>query len=167
MVWQSGAPFSVLSGYGTLNRAARSYYNTANTPLQGSALFNAVSFHMTGNGPLVVPASAINPADGTGVNQGGPAFSGELFYNPGPGQLGAMQRRLFSGPWTFDIDGSLKKQIDINERLNAEIRMDAYNALNHATFWAGDQNINSNTFGLVGSMFYSPRVLQFGAYLKF
>jgi Carboxypeptidase regulatory-like domain len=169
MVWQSGAPFSILSGYGTLNRSSsgRSYYNGANTTLQGSALFNAVSFHMTGNGPYIVPTSAINPADGTGVNQGGPAFPGELFSNPGPGQLGTLQRRMFSGPWTFNIDGSIKKQIEITERVNAEIRMDAYNALNHATFWVGDQNINTNTFGEVSSMFFNPRVLQFGAYLKF
>ncbi len=32
--------------------------------------------------------------------------------------------------------------------------MDAINALNHATFWSGDQNINSTTFGVIGSMFY-------------
>jgi len=48
MTWQSGAPFSITSGYGTLNRAARSYYNTADTTLAGQALFHAVSFHMTG-----------------------------------------------------------------------------------------------------------------------
>ncbi len=169
MVWQSGAPFSILSGYGTLNRSSggRSYYNGANTTLQGSALFNAVSFQMTGNGPYIVPQSAINPADGTGVNQGGPAFSGEIFSNPGPGQLGTLQRRMFSGPWTFDIDGSIKKTIDITDKVSAEIRMDAFNALNHATFWSGDQNINANTFGVISSMFYFPRVMQFGAYLKF
>lgn len=168
-VWQSGAPFSILSGLGTLNRysGGRSYYNGADTILQGQALFNAVKFNMTGNGPYVLPQSAINPLDGTGVNQGGPAFAGELFFNPGPGQLGTLQRRMFDGPWTFNIDAAVKKQIDFNERLSAEIRMDAYNALNHATFWAGDQNINSNTFGEVASMYYNPRVLQFGAYFKF
>ena len=37
MVWQSGAPFSILSGRGTLNREARSYYNTANTASPGAA----------------------------------------------------------------------------------------------------------------------------------
>ena len=169
MVWQSGAPFSILSGYGTLNRSSngRSYYNGADTSLQGQALFNAVKFQMTGNGPYILPQSAINPADGTGVNQGGPAFPGEVFFNPGPGQLGTLQRRMFSGPWTFGMDASLKKQIDFTERLNAEIRMEAYNALNHATFWSGDQNINSNTFGLMSSMFYNPRVLQFGVHFKF
>ena len=40
--------------------------------------------------------------------------------------------------------------------------MDAFNALNHATFWSGDQNINSTTFGLMSSMFYAARILQFG-----
>ena len=45
--------------------------------------------------------------------------------------------------------------------------MDAFNALNHATFWAGDQNINSTTFGTMSSMFYNPpRVMQFGAALQ-
>jgi hypothetical protein len=169
MVWQSGAPFSILSGYGTLNRSSngRSYYNGANTTLQGAALLNAVHFQMTGNGPFILPQTAINPADGTGVNQGGPAFAGELFFNPGPGQLGTLQRRMFDGPWTFDIDASIKKRVDFTEKLNLEIRMDAYNALNHATFWSGDQNINSNTFGQVASMFFVPRLLQFGATFKF
>ena len=32
--------------------------------------------------------------------------------------------------------------------------MDAINAFNHATFWSGDQNINSTTFGVIGYTFY-------------
>ncbi len=163
-VWQSGAPFSILSGYGTLNRATggRSYYNTADTTLQGSALFNAVSFHMTGNGPLVVSPSAISPADGSGVNAPGePTFPGQIFYNPGAGTLGELQKRMFDGPWTFGLDASLMKNVKINDRQHVQLRMDAFNVLNHPTFWAGDQNINSTTFGLVTSSFFSPRVMQF------
>ena len=38
MVWQSGAPFSILSSRGTINRVSRSYYNTAVTPLTGPQL---------------------------------------------------------------------------------------------------------------------------------
>lgn len=162
MVWQSGAPFSILSGYGTLNRAARSYYNTANTNLQGSALFNLVSYRMTGDGPMTLPPSAIN-VDGTGVTApGDPAFAGEVFFNPGPGQLGQLQRRLFDGPWTFGMDASLIKNIAITERHKVELRMQAFNVLNHPTFWVGDQSINSPTFGVISSMFFSPRVLEFG-----
>jgi hypothetical protein len=162
MTWQSGAPFSILSGFGTLNRAARSYYNTADTSLQGAALFNLVHFQMTGNGPMMIPASAIN-VDGSGVTApGSPAFQGEVFFNPPAGGLGTLQRRMFDGPWTFGMDASLMKAINITERHKVEMRMEAFNAFNHATFWAGDQNINTTTFGVVSYMFFNPRVLQFG-----
>jgi hypothetical protein len=169
MVWQSGAPFSILSGYGTLNRASssRSYYNSADTSLQGSALFNAVSFRMTGNGPLIVPPSAIN-TDGTGVN--GPEqapYAGQIFYNPAAGTLGTLQKRMFDGPWTFGMDASLMKKMQITERHDLEFRMEAFNALNHATFYVGDQNINSTTFGVISSMFFPARVVQFGLTYSF
>ena len=123
---------------------------------------------MTGNGPMIVNPSAINPADGTGVNgDGEPAFQGQQFFNPGAGTIGTLQRRMFSGPWTFDIDMMIKKSIKITEKQDVELRMDAYNALNHATFYAGNQNINSTTFGLISSMFYAPRVMQFALRYKF
>ncbi|MBV9743085.1 MAG: hypothetical protein JO099_04930, partial [Acidobacteriia bacterium] len=164
------------SGYGTLNISSTaigsaaygySYYNTANSTLSGQALFNAIQFRMTGNGPMIVPQSALN-TDGTGTNGAGqPVYSGQIFSNPGAGTVGALQRRLFSGPWTFNIDMNLAKNIRITERQTLELRMDAYNALNHATFWSSDQNINSNTFGVITSTFYNPRVMEFGLYYKF
>jgi hypothetical protein len=168
MVWQSGAPFSILSSYGTLNRSARSYYNTADTSLSGAALANVVNFQMTGNGPVMVARSAINPADHSGVTApGDPAFAGQLFSNPGAGTLGVLQRRLFSGPWTFTMDMSLSKTIKITERQNLQLRMEAFNALNHPTFYVGDQNINSTTFGVIGSGFYAPRQMQFALHYRF
>jgi len=168
MVWQSGAPFSILSGRGTLNRQTRSYYNTADTALTGAQLANIVKFQMTGNGPMIVTQSAINPADGTGVNgDGSPAFPGQVFFNPGAGTIGVLQKRYFDGPWTFNIDMRLRKTVNITEHKNLVLQMDAINALNHATFYSGDQNINSTTFGVISSMFYSPRVVQFGLHYTF
>jgi len=168
MVWQSGAPFSIISGRGTLNREGRSYYNTANTSLTKSQLDQVVKFQMTGNGPMIVSQSAINPADGSGANADGEAnYPGQIFSNPGAGTLGVLQRRLFSGPWTFNTDLNLMKAIEISERQHVELRMEAFNALNHATFWSGDQFINSTTFGVISSTFYSPRILQFGLTYRF
>jgi hypothetical protein len=168
MVWQSGAPFSILSGRGTLNRVARSYYNTADTSLNQAQLNQVVGFHMTGNGPTIVSPSAINPADGTGVNaDGDPAFKGQIFFNPGAGTLGVLQRRYFSGPWTFGMDMSLMKKFNLTEKANVEFRADAFNVLNHATFWSGDQNINSTNFGVVSSTFYQPRIMEFGLMFRF
>jgi hypothetical protein len=176
MTWQSGAPFSILSEEGTLNRSTGnlpfydiSYYNTADTNLSGAALRNEVSYHMTGNGPMVVNPAAVNSSDGTGVaaTPVTPPFPGEAFWNPDAGTLGTLQRRMFDGPWTFDIDMSLFKAFTITEKHTIEIRMDAFNALNHPTFWAGDQNINSTNFGLMSSMFFNPRVAQFSVHYRF
>jgi hypothetical protein len=123
---------------------------------------------MTGNGPMIVAPSAISKADGTGVNvDGEAAFTGQIFSNPGAGTLGVLQRRYFSGPWTFNIDMSLMKKIAVTEKLALELRADAFNVLNHATFWSGDQNINSTTFGKVTSTFFAPRIMQFGLYVSF
>ncbi|HEY1337689.1 MAG TPA: TonB-dependent receptor [Bryobacteraceae bacterium] len=162
MVWQSGAPFSILSGRGTINREVRSYYNTATTSDTKGQLDGIVKYQMTGNGPVIIAPSAIN-TDGTGVNNDGdPAFNGQVFFNPQPGTIGSLQRRMFDGPWTFDIDMNVMKFVTITERQKVELRMDAYNMLNHPTFWSGDQNINSTQFGTVTSMFFVPRILQFG-----
>lgn len=169
MTWQSGAPFSILSGYGTLNRAdgTRSYFNTADTALTMSQLSNIVRFQMTGNGPVMIAPSAIN-TDGTGTNDIlSPTFTGEVFANPGPGTLGTLQRRMFSGPWSFDLDASLQRTFRITERQSLQIRMEGVNVLNHPSFYVGDQNINSTTFGVISSMFNSPRVMQFGARYEF
>jgi hypothetical protein len=124
---------------------------------------------MTGNGPLEIAPSAIN-SDGSGVNSPGtPTFNGQVFSNPAPGTLGTLQRRLFSGPWAFGLDASLSKKIKINDRQNLLLRMEAFNALNHPTFYVGDQNINSvsPSFGTITSMAFSPRVMEFGAHYIF
>ena len=115
-----------------------------------------------------VSQAAINPDDGSGVNvDGEPGFTGQVFSNPGAGTLGGLQRRYFSGPWTFGMDASLMKSVALTEHKNIQLRMDAFNVLNHATFWSGDQNINSTQFGVIGSMFYAARIMQFGLYFKF
>jgi hypothetical protein len=76
---------------------------------------------------------------------------------------------MFSGPWTFNIDMSLTKNVKITEHANLRLRMEAFNAPNHPTFWSGDQNINSTSpsFGTITSTFFSPRVMEFGAHLNF
>ena len=167
--WNSGAPFSILSGRGTLNRSSgsRSYYNTADTSLTMAQLSGIVKFQMTGSGPNMISQSAINPADGTGVNNDGSLpFTGQVFFNPEAGTLGVLERRLFDGPSIFGLDMSALKTVKLRERQSVEIRMDAFNALNHTSFYAGDQNINSTTFGVVSSD-YGSRVVQFGAHYRF
>jgi hypothetical protein len=170
LTWQSGAPISILSGWGTLNRSdgSRSVSNTANTTLSAGALDNIVKFQMTGNGPVIVARSAINPATGAGVTDPGTApFNGEVFFNPTAGNVGTLQKRMFDGPASFNVDASLIKKVNITERHALELRMEGNNVINHPTFFAGDQNINSLQFGVIQSTFTFQRRMQFGVKYTF
>ena len=95
------------------------------------------------------------------------AFFGQVFSNPGAGTIGALQRRMFSGPWDFNMDLALIKKTQITERQSVELRMDAQNIFNHASFFVGDQSINSTQFGRVTQNFYGRRLIQFGLFYKF
>lgn len=168
MTWQSGSPFSVLAPRGTLNRAARSAQNTAVSTADKSALDDLFGFRMTGNGPMFINQSAINPADGRAVAADGRApFSGQVFFNPGPGQIGSLQRRMFAGPAFWNTDLAVLKAFNINERHIIEFRSEWFNFSNTPSFDFGDQNINSTTFGRITDTSSSRRIIQFGLYYKF
>ncbi len=168
LTWQSGSAFSIYEGArGTLNRSARSTYNTANPLVSGTALYDNFGIRMTGTGPYFISASAIG-SDGRGTApDGSAAFSGQLFANPGAGTIGALQRRAFYGPTEFNQDFALLKNVKIRESHTLQIRMDATNVYNHATFNVGDQNINSTTFGKITGTFFGRRLVQFTASYKF
>ena len=172
LVWQSGTPFSMLAPRGTLNRAARSASNTATTLLSGSELErNVVGLYFTGNGPYFINPAAL-ASDGRGVGaDGAAAFSGQAFFNPEPGTLGALQRRMFSGPSFLGLDASVLKNIRLTERHNLEFRAEAFNLPNHASFVAStdgaNADINSATFGRIATTQTGARAVQFGLYYRF
>jgi hypothetical protein len=169
----SGAPISILSALGTLNRSARSGQNTVNTTDTLGQLQQLSGVFMTGNGPYYINPSAINPSTGQGIAAYGSApFTGEVFSTPGAGTVGSLQRRILSGPWYTNYNMALSKDTKITERQSIQFRADFYNVFNHANFYVGDQNVTSTSFGRITSMFYSadgvgPRVIQFGLFYKF
>ena len=103
---------------------------------------DVVKFQMTGNGPMMISQSAINPDDGTGVNiDGQPAFTGQKFFNPDPGNIGTLQRRMFDSPWLFNVDVSLMKEFKIGERGTLVPFVEFFNLLNRqnpGNNYAGD-----------------------------
>jgi hypothetical protein len=178
--YQSGSPYSILSGYGTLNRAARSTgTNTATVNgTNGETLQSLTSgVFMTGTGPYFISPTILN-TDGRGTAQAGnPAYSGQIFYNPTAGTVGNLQRRMFSGPWQWQWDASVKKVGRFYERHSLELKFDLTNFMNHPTFYvypsSGDYGtatpftINSTSFGKIQYMNYLPRQIQIGAYYRF
>lgn len=182
-IWsdQSGSPYSVLSSFGTLNRAARSTAtNTASvagaTMAQLAPLTSGV--FKTGDNIYFLSPKLLN-SDGRGTAQSGAnAFAGQIFYNPDAGTLGNLQRRQFSAPWNFAWDMSVVKGIRVGERHKVDLHFDFFNVFNHAAFYvppstAGDFgsttnfNVNNTTFGQITSTTYSPRQIQIGARYSF
>lgn len=168
MTWQSGFPFSILSNRGTLNRAGRSTnLNTAVSLLDKSQLDDMFVLIKQGDGVFMVPAGVRN-TDGRAVaNDGAAPFSGQAFFHPNPGTVGGLQRRMFSGPFTFGLDMGMLKRFEIREGHTLEFRGQAYNLPNHPTFSFGDQDINSVNFGRITSTLSSARVWEFGLYYRF
>jgi len=182
-IWnrQSGNPYSILSGYGTLNRGARS--TTTNTASVAGATMEQLSpltsgIYKTDTNIYFLSPTLLN-SDGRGTAQtGANAFAGQVFYNPDAGTLGNLQRRAFSGPWNQTLDMSVIKGVKIGERIRVDLHFDFFNALNHPTFYlppstAGDNGasglytINNTTFGQLTSTDAGARQIQIGARIRF
>ena len=75
-------------------------------------------------------------------------------------------RNILRGPGRTNFDLAVAKSTAITERIKFEIRAEFFNIFNHAEFQNPDTNISDSTFGQVTST-YDPRIIQFGAKLKF
>jgi hypothetical protein len=173
LTWQSGGPYSILSGRGTVNRSARSTnFNTADSTLTQKQLDELLQVRMTSTGPYFIAASAINPSDGRGVAPDGTApFTGQVFFHPDAGRNGSLQRRVFTGPSVSNLDFALGKTMRFKENQSLELRAEASNVLNHPSWYVTpgnvDPNINSTTFGKITSTFYDRRLVQFSLHYRF
>jgi hypothetical protein len=167
LAWLSGNPLSFYSGLGTFLSESFSGINEANTSFTKPQLEKDLQLRMTPNGPYFLPASAIGP-DGRGVAPPGQApFAGQLFTNPGPGMVGSLQKRDFTGPNVFNMDAAVSKETRIRESIVAELRLEALNVFNHSAFAILAQNINSVQFGKITSLATAPRELQIALKIKF
>lgn len=171
MTYQSGAPFSITSLRGTVNRGARSNNtqngNPASSNLTKDQISDLIAFRMTGNGPFYF-APTVTGNDGRAAQPDGQAFfNGQAFYNHGPGENGGLARRMFDGPMWFNVDMGIMKTTQITERQLIEFRAEAVNAFNNNTWYIGDQDINSVNFGRITSTVTTPRRMQFGLYYRF
>ena len=179
ITWQTGAPFSILSGRGTLNRAGRSGGNTAVALLPGGQVSSLVGVQFSptiGSGnPLILNPSIINPSGanaGRGVGDDAvacniSAFAGQIFCHPEPGQVGNLQRNMFTGPSAFFLDFSVTKKTRITERLSFEFRAEFFNFLNHPVFFTRNQSIGSTAFGQMTETLSGARVTQLAARIIF
>jgi len=95
------------------------------------------------------------------------AFLGQIFCHPEPGQVGNLQRKMFTGPSAFFWDFSVMKKTRITERLAFEFRAEFFNFLNHPVFFTGNQSISSASFGQMTQTLSGARVTQLAARIVF
>ena len=99
-----------------------------------------------------------------------PAFNTALFPEENLGQLGNSKRRMFYGPGIDNFDLTLQKNVRLAEARSFELRVEAFNAFNHAQFYgpaAVDGQVEDLTnFGKIVSA-AAPRLVQLAAKYKF
>lgn len=157
-ILQSGNPFTVnttLANNGTVGRTRPNLLGAVHT--QKLRVSN-------GNIQYIPQAICNTPAAGC------------LFSSPGAG-LGNMGRNVLYYPGLADVDIGLQKQTKLTERLNLNLRTDAFNVLNHVNFGSPNATFTptgaAGTFGQISSTrfpigdFGSSRQLQVSAKLVF
>jgi hypothetical protein len=91
-----------------------------------------------------------------------PKTNGNFYFNPAAFQpvpdvlnfsdpYGTTPRDFFRGPGRTNLDLALAKTTAISERVNLELRLEAFNVLNHTEFANPDTDLTSATFGQITS----------------
>jgi hypothetical protein len=75
--------------------------------------------------------------------------------------FGNAPRNSVRGPWFWQLDASLGKEIAFGKTANVELRFEAFNLLNRTNFQAPSGNRSSGAFGTITGT-YDARQLQLG-----
>jgi hypothetical protein len=119
------------------------------------------------NNLLDTPEFAPGPLEiNTNPRNGRPEFNVNLFSTEPLGQLGNARRRFFYGPGINNFDMQLTKNVRLTESKSLDLRVEAFNAFNHAQFYGPasvDGEVNdTQTFGTIVSA-VDPRLVQLAA----
>ena len=122
--WQSGQPYTPTCSITAITATT----NLAGTNEGGAAASRCRVIGDPGVGNSRDPYRQINPA---------------AFLPPLPGSRGLESgRNYLTGPGINNIDFSLQKSFPFGERRRLEMRVDAFNALNHTQFTGVNSNLN-------------------------
>jgi len=134
-----------------------------------TSLLGTIPNGINNNGVDTLDYTPGNLAVNTNPRNGRPAFNTSLFSLPSLGQTGTADRRFFYGPGMANFDMALHKTVQLAESRALELRVEAFNALNHAQFFGPasvNGNISSASFGQIVSA-QPPREIQLAARFRF
>ncbi|MBX3294284.1 MAG: carboxypeptidase regulatory-like domain-containing protein [Acidobacteria bacterium] len=143
--WGTGRPFTVYSGLNTVSNVNQSFANCNGCSRDLGELVER-------NGTWYWFSQA---AEGQ-------------FSQPAPGELGNTGRNYFIGPSRFQTDASLSKNLRFSERYSLDLRVDARNLTNTASFGLPTATFNSSVFGRIRtSVVSASRRIQLSAKFNF
>jgi len=125
---------------------------------------------------LVTFPTALNPRTSSFVSPvAGGAPRNHYWFDPNSftdaplGQLGNVSRGFFRGPGYTNLDMAIEKNTRITEKTSLQLRLEAYNAFNHANFGNPNNNVDSSNFGRITAIraFTNSRLVQLGAKFLF
>ena len=93
-------------------------------------------------------------------------FDTSAFVNPAPLTFGNSPRSVLRGPAIFSTDATLEKSFLLTERAKLDVRVEAYNLLNHVSFNIPGFTLGAPGFGTISTA-RSPRTVQLAARLGF
>ena len=164
------------------NKLKEGWELTSILTLQSGSPLNFLTSNrsLTGNGTV---RPSINGPVQTGFipsTNGNATFIGyidnpSVFYDQTTqgGTFGSLGRNAIEGPGFSNLDFALVKNTRFRERINFQIRADAFDALNHANFNNPGLTVGSSTFGLISATRFPPgdsassRQIQIAAKLVF
>jgi Carboxypeptidase regulatory-like domain/TonB dependent receptor-like, beta-barrel len=93
-------------------------------------------------------------------------FDPSAFTRPPNYTYGNSGRNILQGPGWADADLALFKQFQITEKVNLQLRLEAYNAFNRTNLAQPNRYVDSSTAGVISGTVYNMRRLQIGAHLS-
>jgi hypothetical protein len=121
-------------------------------------------------GPLVQFSDPRTTQTIPGFNGGNPGhfgFDPRGFVAETLGTVGNAGRDYFHGPGINNTDISFYKDTNLRENLKLQLRVDLFNAFNHAQFNNPSGNVSSGLFGQVTSTRIAARITQLSASFNF
>ncbi|HXW93713.1 MAG TPA: TonB-dependent receptor [Terriglobales bacterium] len=150
LTWRTGFPLDISSNLPSFDNSDPGP-SGAGDPYLANAVFAPGFNRINILNPKHI-GSCLNPNTGL-TNTGNLYFNCSAFQAiadvPGTGY--GLPRDFFRGPGRTNLDLALAKTTAITERVNVELRLEAFNALNHTQFANPDTTLTSATFGQITS----------------
>jgi hypothetical protein len=151
---QSGAPFTVTSGQ---DNSFTDVGNDRPNLVPGVPIYQKVAFRQQSG---ATNREYLNPLAFAQVTAACPTPISPLTC-PQYGTYGNVGKNSFRAPPAFQLDAQVSRLFPIYEALTVDLRLEAYNALNHPNFGNPDAKVSDGTFGQIsGTNLTSARVFQ-------